>query len=125
MDVEVKRHRRRVRLVAILGILPGAWFLLSTNTELGEKLQIGCGYWVFMLIILTAIWVLYAVFAKLIMKDIAAARDHAHSINEQRYYKMAYASTAIEALISSVIFLLSLIGFLATDVRCFLEMWQM
>lgn len=76
-----------------------------------------------MLAILAVIWVTYAIFTKLIMRDLATAHDHAHSLNEQRYYKMAYISTAIEALVSSVIIGLSMIGFVATDLRCFLSQW--
>ena len=120
MDQEVKRHRRRVRIGAILGILPGLWFVLSTQTQLGKKLNIGCGYWMVMLTILAVIWVTYAIFTKLIMRDISAAHDHAHSLSEQRYYKMAYASTFIEALVASAIIGLSMIGFIATDLRCFI-----
>ena len=121
MDAEVKRHKRRVRIGAFLGILPGIWFVVSTQTQIGERLQIGCGYWMIMLTILAVVWVAYAIFTKLIMRDISAAHDHAHSLTEQRYYKMAYASTFIEAIIASAIMALSMIGFIATDLRCFIS----
>ncbi len=124
MEESVKKHKRRSRIVAILGILPGVWFLLSTQTQLGQRLQIGCGYWVIMLVVLTAIWIFYIIFAKLIMRDISVAHEHAHSLSEKRYYNMAYMTTAAEAFFASVIIILSLVGFLATDIRCFVGQWS-
>lgn len=121
MDTQVKRHKHVARFVAILGVLPGTWFLLARHTELGKKLEIGCGYWMVALVILTAIWVMYAILTKVLMKDISLAHDNAGSLVERRHYKMAYASTFIEALFASLIFGLSLVGFLITDAQCYLD----
>lgn len=121
MNNEVKKHKNVGRFVAFLGILPGAWFLVARHTQLGDRLQIGCGYWIVALVLLTAIWITFAIFTKILMKDIGIAHDHAHSLAEQRQYKMAYASTLIEAVIASLIFALSLFGFLITDLQCYLE----
>lgn len=121
MDHVVKRHKIIARLVAVLGILPGAWFLLATRTEVGTKLEINCGYWMVALVLLTAVWVMYAILTKVLMRDISLAHEHANSLIEARHYKMAFASTFIEAFIASVIFALSLLGFLATDLSCYLS----
>jgi len=121
LDHSVKRHKNIARFVAVLGILPGAWFLLATHTEIGSKLQIGCGYWMAALLILATIWVMYAILTKVLMKDISVAHDNAHSLIERRHYKVLYASTFIEALTASLIFAFSLAGFLATDLQCYLS----
>lgn len=121
MDKEVKKHKNIARFVSVLGVLPGAWFLIATKTQLGARLQIGCGYWIVALIILSAVWVMYAILTKMLMRDIGIAHDHAHSLSEQRHYKMAYASTAFEALFASAIFGLSILGFLVTDLQCYLS----
>lgn len=107
--------------MAVLGILPGVWFLVATHTQIGNELQIRCGYWMAALIILTVIWVMYAILTKVLMKDISVAHDNAHSLTEKRHYKMLYASTFIEAAMASLIFALSLLGFLITDLRCYLS----
>ncbi len=121
MDVEVKKHKNIARFVALLGIIPGIWFLIATHTKVGEKLQIGCGYWIITLVILTAIWVMYAILTKILTKDIGVAHDNANSLSEQRHYKLLFISTVIESLIASIIFALSLVGFLATDLQCYLS----
>lgn len=121
VDKSVSKHRNIGRFVAVLGILPGSWFLIARYTEIGHKLQIGCGYWMVALVLLTAIWVTYAVFTKILMHDISVAHDNAHSLAERRHFKIAFASTFIEVLIASFIFALSLIGFLVTDLQCYLE----
>jgi len=121
VDIEVKRHKNVARFVAVLGILPGAWFLIARHTELGKKLEIGCGYWMVALVILTVIWVMYAILTKILMRDIGVAHDNAGSLVERRHYKMTYASTFIETLFASLIFGLSLLGFLITDVQCYLS----
>lgn len=120
MDSEVKKHKNVARFVALLGILPGAWFLLATHTELGGKLQITCGYWMAALLILTVIWVMYAILTKILMKDISIAHDNAGSLTERRHYKVLFASTFIEAVVASLIFAVSLGGFLITDLQCYL-----
>lgn len=121
MNANVARHKNIGRFVALLGILPGSWFLIARYTELGNRLQIGCGYWIAALVLLTAIWVTYAIFTKILMHDISVAHDNAHSLTERRHYKIAYASTFVEALIASIIFALSLMGFLITDLQCYLQ----
>jgi hypothetical protein len=121
LDNQVKRHKNIARFVSVLGILPGAWFLLATYTDIGGKLQIKCGYWIVALVILTAIWVMYAILTKVLMRDISVAFENAHSLTERRHYKLLYASTFIEALVASLIFALSLAGFFVTDLRCYLQ----
>ena len=121
MDKQVKKHKNIARIVAILGILPGTWFVLATRTEVGTKLQIGCGYWMVALVLLTAIWVMYLIFTKVLMRDISVAHDNSQSLVEQRHYKIAWASTFIETLMASLIFALSLIGFFVTDFQCYLH----
>lgn len=121
VEHNVRKHKNIGRFVALLGVLPGVWFLLARYTELGERLKIGCGYWIFALVLLTAIWVMYVIFTKILMKDIGVAHDYAGSLNERRHYKIIYASTLIEALIASAIILLSMFGFIVTDLQCYLE----
>ncbi|OGM31661.1 hypothetical protein A2803_04500 [Candidatus Woesebacteria bacterium RIFCSPHIGHO2_01_FULL_44_21] len=121
MDHSVKRHKNIARFVAILGILPGAWFLLATRTEIGGKLEITCGYWMVALVILAIIWVMYAILTKVLMSDIGAAHDNAGSLMERRHYKIMFASTFIEAVFASLIFAVSLGGFLVTDLQCYLH----
>lgn len=107
--------------MAVLGILPGLWFLIATKTEIGTKLQITCGYWMVALVILTVVWVMYAILTKVLMRDIALAHTHAPSLVEARHYKLLFASTIIETTISSVIVVLSLLGFLVTDLQCYIS----
>ena len=121
MDKEVKKHKNIARFVAVLGVLPGAWFLIATKTQLGYRLQIGCGYWIIALVILAAVWIMYAILTKMLLKDIGIAHEHAHSLTEQRHYKMAHISTIFEALFSSAIMGLSIIGFLVTDLQCYIS----
>lgn len=120
MDDQVKRHKTIARFVAFLGMLPGLWYLFANYTQLGSQLKIGCGYWIVMLIVLAIIWVMYAILNRFLMRDIGNAHDNANSLVEKRHYKMAYASTVIEAIFASAIFVLSIIGFFVNDARCFL-----
>lgn len=117
----MRKHKNLARFVAALGVLPGIWFLLYRYTQIGERLEIRCGYWIVALVILSVIWVMYAILTKILMKDIGLAHEHAHSFEERRHYKLAYASTAFEALIASIIFALSLLGFFMADIGCVLE----
>ena len=121
MDKQVKSHKNVARFVAFLGVLPGLWFLVATHTEIGQQLQIRCGYWIVALIIMTAVSVMYAILTKILMKDISIAHDNANTLAERRHYKMAYASTFIEALVASAIFVLSIFGFLVTDLQCYIN----
>lgn len=121
MDQNVRKHKNVGRFVAFLGILPGLWFLIARYTQVGSELDIKCGYWIVALVMLTAIWVTYAIFVKILMKDISVAHDNANSLAEQRHYKFSYASTFIEAFIASLIFGLSLVGFLITDLQCYIS----
>lgn len=107
--------------MAFLGILPGLWFLIATKTQLGGKLQITCGYWIVALVLLTVVWVMYAILTKVLMRGITLAHANANSLNEARHYKLLFASTLIETTIASAIVILSLLGFLITDLQCYLS----
>lgn len=120
-EQEAKKNKLISRLVAILGIAPGVWFLVVTQTEFGQQITLNCGYWFFMLIVLSFVWLFYAVFIKKLLRDARVTQSHAHNLNEQRYAQIVYTSTIFEALISTVIFVLSVIGFLLTDVVCFMS----
>lgn len=63
---------------------------------------------------------MYAILTKILIKDISIAHDNAGSLIERRHYKMLFASTFIEAAIASLIFAVSLVGFLVTDLQCYL-----
>jgi hypothetical protein len=121
VDHQVKNHKTIARFVAVLGILPGVWFLIATKTQFGGVLQITCGYWMVALVLLTIVWVMYAILTKILMHNIAVAHTHANSLNEARHYKLLFASTIIETTIASAIVVLSLLGFLVTDLQCYLS----
>lgn len=121
MQHQVKKHKVLARLAALLALLPGVWFLIATKTEVGTQLEIRCGYWIVALVLLTIVWIIYAVFTKVLMKDISVAHEMSNSLTEARHYKLMFASTFIETIIACAIIALSLFGFLITDVQCYLQ----
>ncbi len=121
MQHQVKKHKTLARLTALLGMVPGIWFLVATKTNVGSELEIRCGYWIVALVLLTIVWVIYAIFTKILMRDITVAHEMANSLVEARHYKLLFASTFIETVIACAIIALSLLGFLVTDLQCYLE----
>lgn len=120
-EQEAKKNKLVSRLVALLGISPGVWFLVVTQTEFGQRITLNCGYWFFMLLIMSFVWLFYAVFIKKILRDAKVTQQHAHDLNEQHMARIVYTSTIFEALVSTVIFVLSVAGFLLTDIVCFMS----
>jgi len=116
-----KKHKFRSRLVAIMGLLPGVWFLLVTQTEFGERITIQCGYWFVMLFVMSFVWLFYAVFVRTMLVDASRTIVHAHSLNERHAAQIARFSILFESAIAIVIFVLSVIGFLLTDLQCVLS----
>lgn len=116
-----KKHKFRSRLVAIMGVLPGVWFLLVTQTEFGDQMTIQCGYWFIMLFVMSFVWLFYAVFVRMMIVDASQTIIHAHSLNERHAAQIARFSIFFESAIAIVIFVLSVTGFLLTDLQCVLS----
>lgn len=113
------RTKLRARLAAFLGILPGIFFLIVTQTPFGKGISLQCGYWMVLLFALGIVWFAYAVFIKRVMQDFRVAYEHSIDHHQKRHYQMAYYSTLFEALIATIIVLMSAVGFLLVDLRCF------
>lgn len=120
-EKEAKKNKLISRLVALLGVTPGIWFLVVTQTEFGKKITLNCGYWFIMLFVMSFVWFFYAVFVRKLLVDSKLTQDHAHNLNEKHYAQIVYTSTIFEAIISTIIFVLSVTGFLLTDVVCFMS----
>ena len=113
------REKLRARVAGFLGILPGIFFLVVTQTDFGRGISIQCGYWLVLLFAMSIIWFTYAVFVKKIVSDFRLAYEHSVDREQKRHFQVAYMSTIFEALIASVIFVMSTVGFILVDLRCF------
>ena len=115
------KDKLRARFAAFLGILPGIFFLIVTQTDFGKGISIKCGYWFILLILMSIIWFTYAIFVKKIITDFRLAYEHSVESHQKRHFQMAYMSTIFEAVFACIIFLTSTVGFLLVDMRCFLN----
>lgn len=113
------RTKLRARIAGLLGLLPGIFFLIVTQTPFGKGIALQCGYWMILLFALGVVWFAYAVFIKRIMYDFRVAFENAPNLVAQRKYQIGYYSTLFEAGIATLIILASAVGFLLVDLRCF------
>lgn len=115
------REKLRARFAGFLGILPGIFFLVVTQTDFGKGISVQCGYWLILLVAMSIIWFTYAVFVKKMVTDFRLAYEHSVERDQKRHFQVAYMSTIFEALVASVIFVMSTVGFILVDMRCFVS----